>query len=266
MGSAPEPPPRRPSFSPTFPPSLVIVMQRRNSRDVLFESLDLEERSVADIGCGDGGLARALRRAGAARVIGVECSPRQLDKARAAEPVDGVAIIDGVAEAMPILSGTMDAVIFFNSLHHVPPEHMDRAMAESARVLRSGGHVYASEPLAQGPFYELCKAVDDEKEVRSLAYKALHGAHVHGLHVERETVFVHLVRMRSFEAFRDRLISANSEREARFDANTAMLKERFEALGEKTDEGWQFDQPMRVTVLRKERREDWDLHAHAKGI
>lgn len=241
-------------------------MERRNSRDVLFESLDLEDRSVADIGCGDGALARALRKAGASRVIGVECSPRQLDKARAAPPVDGVAIIDGVAEALPILSGTMDVVVFFNSLHHVPPEHMDRAMAECGRVLKAGGSVYVSEPLAQGKFYDLCKAVDDEKEVRALAWRAMHDAHVHGLHVERETVFIHIVRMRSFEAFRDRIISANTEREARFDANAAALQARFEELGEKTADGWQFEQPTRVTVLRKERREDWDLHAHARGI
>lgn len=241
-------------------------MQRRNSRDVLFESLDFEDRAVADIGCGDGGLARALRRAGAARVIGVECSPRQIDKARAAEPVDGVAIIDGVAEAMPILSGTMDAVIFFNSLHHVPSEHMDRAMAESARVLRSGGHLYCSEPLAEGPFYDLCKTVDDEREVRARAYRALHEAAAHGLHVERETVFIHTVRMRTFEQFRDRLISANVERQARFDANTDALQALFRELGTPTDEGWEFAQPVRVTILRKERRQDWDLHAHARGV
>ncbi|MCA1941519.1 MAG: methyltransferase domain-containing protein [Caenispirillum bisanense] len=241
-------------------------MERRNSRDVLFESLVLEDRAVADIGCGDGGLARAIRKAGAARVIGVECSPRQLAKAGAAETVDGVVIIDGVAEALPILSGTMDVVVFFNSLHHVPPQHMAGALAEAARALRSGGQLYCSEPLAQGPFYDLCKAVDDEKEVRGLAYRALHAAHAHGLHVERETVFVHTVKMRSFEAFRDRIISANSEREARFDANEAALRTRFEELGTRTDDGWTFDQPTRVTVLRKERREDWDLHAHARGV
>ncbi|GAA0576129.1 class I SAM-dependent methyltransferase [Caenispirillum bisanense] len=241
-------------------------MERRNSRDVLFEALALEDRAVADIGCGDGGLARALRKAGAARVIGIECSPRQLAKARAAEPVDGVVIIDGVAEALPLLASTQDAVVFFNSLHHVPPQHMAGAMAEAARVLKPGGQLYCSEPVAQGPFYDLCRLVDDEREVRALAHRALHAAHAHGLHVEMETVFTHTVKMRSFEAFRDRIISANSDREARFDAHEAELRTRFEELGTRTDDGWTFDQPTRVTVLRKERREDWDLHAHARGV
>lgn len=176
-------------------------MEYKNSRDVLFETLELDERAVVDVGCGDGRLARAIRRAGAARVIGVECSPRQLDKARAAEPVDGVAIIDGVAEALPVLAGTMDVVVFFNSLHHVPPRHMNTAMAEAARVLKSGGRLYCSEPMAEGPFYDLCKAVDDEKDVRALAWRALHDAHTVGLHVERETLFTHIVKMNSFEAF-----------------------------------------------------------------
>lgn len=199
-------------------------------------------------------------------MIGVECSPRQLEKARAAEPVDGVAIIDGVAQALPVLAGTMDVVVYFNSLHHVPPEHMDTAMAEAARVLRSGGRVYCSEPLAQGPFYDLCKTVDDEREVRALAHRALHEAHSHGLHVERETMFIHLVKMQDFEAFRERIVSANTEREACFDAHEGDLREMFETLGTRTEDGWVFDQPVRVTVLSKERSKDWDLHAHARGI
>lgn len=61
-------------------------------------------------------------------------------------------------------------------------------------------------------------------------------------------------------------MSANSEREARFDAHEDALRARFEELGQRIEDGWVFDQPTRVTVLCKERRADWDLYAHARGV
>ena len=48
----------------------------------------LPEKDVIDVGCGEGGMVRVMTAAGA-RVIGVDCSPRQLEKARGAEAAGG---------------------------------------------------------------------------------------------------------------------------------------------------------------------------------
>ncbi|MCR6628832.1 MAG: class I SAM-dependent methyltransferase [Magnetospirillum sp.] len=223
-------------------------MDRRRNADVIVETLALEGKRVIDVGCGDGHLARHMAGFGA-RVLGVECSPRQLAKARAAAPMDRVTIVEGVGQSLPVPSGEADYVVFFNSLHHVPVAVMGQALQEAARVLRPSGAVYVSEPVAEGKFFETCRPVDDETEVRTRAYRALQSCPA--LQPVREFRYVHTVQMRTFDAFRERLISANVEREARFDAIKDELRTLFETNGRRTDTGWEFDQPMRVNLLER---------------
>lgn len=223
-------------------------MDRRHNADVIVETLTLEGKRVIDVGCGDGSLVRRMAKFGA-QVLGVECSPPQLAKARATAPVARTEIVEGVGQALPAPSNQADVVVFFNSLHHVPPGFMAKALEEAARVLRPGGQVYVSEPIAEGLFFETCRPVDDETEVRALAYQALKTCPA--LKPVQEFRYLHTVTMKTFSAFRERLISANSEREARFDAMSDELQVLFNANGSRSDDGWSFDQPMRVNLLEK---------------
>lgn len=223
-------------------------MDRRHNADVIVQTLTLEGKRVVDVGCGDGGLVRRMTKAGA-HVLGVECSPRQLAKARAVAPVAGESIVEGVAQALPVPSGQTDVVVFFNSLHHVPGAVMAKALEEAARVLKPGGQVYVSEPIAEGRFFDTCRPVDDETQVRALAYQALQSTPA--LRPVQEFRYIHTVVMKTFFAFRERIISANSEREARFDAMEEELRALFEANGSRSEDGWSFDQPMRVNILVK---------------
>lgn len=223
-------------------------MNHRRNTDVIVETVHIAGKHVIDVGCGDGYLARHLARHGA-RVLGVEVSPRQLAKARAADAVDGVTIVEGVAEHLPADDGTADVVVFFNSLHHVPVDGQGRALAEAARVLKAGGLLYVSEPLATGPFFEMVRPVDDETTIRAHAYAALRAAP--GFVEDREFTYVHLVRHHDFESLRERIISANAEREAIFAAKDGDLRRLFEQLGTPCEDGRCFDQPMRVNLLRR---------------
>lgn len=224
-------------------------MQRRRNSDVIVETLELEGKRVIDVGCGDGHLSRLLAKNGA-QVLGVECSPRQLAKARAAQPMAGVEIVDGVGQNLPADDDSADIVVFFNSLHHVPADFMQAALAEARRVLKPGGLVYVSEPIAEGLFFQTCKPVDDETRVRALAQEAVQGAP--GLDVVDEITYLHTISMRDYDAFRDRIISANCEREAKFAAIDGDMRALFAANGRANAEGgMDFDQPMRVNVLRK---------------
>jgi SAM-dependent methyltransferase len=223
-------------------------MDRRRNADVIVETLALEGKRVIDVGCGDGSLVRHMAKFGA-QVLGVECSPRQLAKARAAVPAPRTDIVEGVGQSLPAPSGEADVVVFFNSLHHVPPEFMGKALEEAARVLRPGGLVYVSEPLAEGLFFQTCRPVDDETQVRALAYQALKTCPA--LKPAQEFRYLHTMTMKTFAAFREKLISANSEREARFDAMSDELQALFNANGSHSEDGWNFEQPMRVNVLVK---------------
>jgi SAM-dependent methyltransferase len=224
-------------------------MQRRRNVDVMVETLAPEGKRILDVGCGDGSLVRLLTKRGA-KAKGVECSPRQLAKARAAEKVADEEVIDGVGQELPFADQSFEAVVFFNSLHHVPREVMGQAMQEAARVLVPGGLLYSNEPVAEGLFFETCKPVDDETEVRALAQQALE--QVPGMERVDTIHFVHTIAMADYEAFRERIISANSERESLFETMDGQMRTLFAKNARPADGGgFEFDQPMKAVVLRK---------------
>ncbi|MEA2269815.1 MAG: hypothetical protein QOC64_2425, partial [Solirubrobacteraceae bacterium] len=144
-----------------------------------------------------------------------------------------------------------DAVLFMNSLHHVPAGAMDAALAEAARVVRPGGLVYVQEPLPDGPYFALIRPIDDETEVRAAARAAIARAASERLTHERRIVFDAPVVHPGFDAFRDRVVLADARRAAAFARLEDDVRARFDATAERVDGGFRFRQPMRVDVLRR---------------
>ena len=99
----------------------------------------LENQSVLDAGCGDGTLARAAVREGAARVYGCDLDPRMVEKARGGAHTEGLAIDLAVArlQALPFPDDTFDVVTCITVLAFIPDAR--QAVREMARVLRPGG-------------------------------------------------------------------------------------------------------------------------------
>ncbi len=227
------------------------ALPRRKHREVIEELLDLDGARVADIGCGDGALSRLMTRLGAA-VTGVEPSEGQLVRARAAEPAGDEVYLQGVAEELPLPDASLDVAIFFNSLHHVPVEHLTRALAQAARALKPGGRLCVIEPLAQGPHFQANRIIEDETEVRDQAYMALRAA-FEGPDFESDHEFSYLteVRYRDFEAFRDGMIAVDDRRRTKVVAREAELRAAFEANAERRDGKFTLDQPIRLNLLRR---------------
>ena len=225
-------------------------MEKRTNREVLEQFLEVPGRTIIDVGCGDGSLVRLLTCKGA-HVTGIEASPKQLALARAAETVGDECYIQGHAEELPAESRSADIVIFLNSLHHVNVDDLAEAIKEAARVLKRDGVLYVSEPLAEGPYFELMRPVHDETVVRRRAHETLCQAHLYGFLPEQELVHVNGVPIKDFGAFERRITLTNPEIRIRFDEQVEELRKAFEQLGEKTEEGRVFDQPMRVNVYRK---------------
>ena len=225
-------------------------MDKRRNGEVLRETLDLPGKSILDIGCGDGNLARMMAKMGA-KVVGLEPSETQLAKAQSAEPINGAEYLQGSAMDLPFEDQHFDAVVFFNSLHHIPKEGRYKSLEEAARVVKTGGIVYICEPVASGPHFDLMRPVDDETEVRSHAYKQIGKAKEAGLNQVSEIKYEHTVIRGSYEEFRDKIIAPDPQRKAAFDALDGGLRDAFERLGTKTDKGYTFAQPMRVNVLKK---------------
>ena len=103
---------------------------------------------ILDLGTGEGQVARALSAAGN-KVVGIDPYLQQIRVAvgRAGGPAYGV----GAAAAMPIASGSVDAVVACLVFEHI--DHVDHAIAEVVRVLKAGGTFMflLNHPLLQTP-------------------------------------------------------------------------------------------------------------------
>lgn len=226
-------------------------MERKTNAQALLDSLDLKGREVLDVGCGVGHLTRLMAEQGA-RVVGLECNPAQLAKAESRPPVAGETYREGVAEKLPFADASRDLVVMSNSLHHVPVEHQVRALAEAARVLRPGGLLHISEPVAEGPHFELIKPVHDETLVRAAAWRAIREeAGALGLEAVSEKVHPHVARYPGYEAFRERIVTINPDTAPAFAAKDALMRAAFARLGRAEEGEVAFDQPTRVNLLRR---------------
>lgn len=222
----------------------------RSNSEVLTVTLDLRDKKVVDVGCGEGHLVRLMTRHGA-KAFGVECNPLQLEMAHAEKPVGGEVYFDGKAEALPFDDTSVDVVVFFNSLHHVNTDTMTQALSEAARVLKLGGQLYICEPMAEGAHFDLMRPVHDETIERAKAYEAILGADALGLSSQDEFTYIHPAKHQDFAQFKARMLRINPHRADDFDTKEADLQAAFQRLGTPGTDGFTFDQPMRVNVLKK---------------
>ena len=216
----------------------------------LLSHVEVAGRRVVDVGSGAGELVRWLRSQGA-DVVGVECGDTMIGLALAADPEHPESYLDGVAQALPLPDGDADVVVMANSLHHVPAESMDAALAEAARVLRPGGTLYVTEPIAEGSGHELVRMVDDETEVRRLAQEALARASDAGFEPVAHRRYAGRTVIASAEAYGERIVGIDPRRAARWAEVRDEFVAAFDRLGVPCDGGRAFDADAQVTVLRK---------------
>ncbi|MDE2370653.1 MAG: class I SAM-dependent methyltransferase [Burkholderiales bacterium] len=222
--------------------------------DLLVTLLPSPCRRVVELGCGAAATARALlRRRPELEVVAIEVDERQMAKNLAA-PQERLTFVAGVAQAIPCADSSFDLALMLKSLHHVPVDAMPRALAEVARVLRPGGALYVSEPVFDGPFNEVVRLFNDEREVRAAAQEALDAALRDGSWQQvAEIRFETPVVFSDFADFEQRLMQATYA-DHRIDA---ALRERvraaFEAHGSSVGGGVRFVRPMHVRVLQPRR-------------
>src|SRR4051794_25160393 len=98
-------------------------------------------KRVLDIACGEGYGSAALLKGGAKAVTGVDVAEEACAHAREKY---GVNAIVGSAEAIPLPDASVDVVVSFETIEHVP--NMNAFMAECHRVLVPGGRIIISTP------------------------------------------------------------------------------------------------------------------------
>jgi SAM-dependent methyltransferase len=100
---------------------------------------DVAGRDVLEVGSGAGQCSRWIRAQGG-RSVGLDLSLRQLQHSRRIDEVSGISVpsVLGTATELPFADGSFDVVFSsFGALQFV--SDLDACVAESARVLRTGG-------------------------------------------------------------------------------------------------------------------------------
>src|SRR5439155_1089557 len=102
---------------------------------------------IVDLGCGVAGPGRSVFAAH--RVVGVDCSHESLAAARRRSP--GAAVIQADMASVSFRPASIDAVVAFYSVIHVPREVHAVVFAEIVRWLRPGGLFVASLGVSGKP-------------------------------------------------------------------------------------------------------------------
>lgn len=204
-------------------------------------------RDLIDVGCGAGDNTAALHAAGA-RITGVEPEPAQAARNCALAPPAGLAFAAGRAEALPAPDASIDGVLFFRSLHHVPVVAMDAALNEAARVLKPDGFLIVIEPSVEGHYYQLVRLYHDETAERLAAQAALARAASRFRDVAKFGT-VHLARYATFEALVTRALGQGFNAIARERVESEGVRAMFES-GRTAAGDFQFEQPMLIDLYR----------------
>lgn len=205
---------------------------------------------IIELGCGAAQLSRKLLlRHPASTVTGLEVDARQMAKNRE-RPQERLSFVNAGAQAIPFSDGAFDLALMLKSLHHVPLDLLDQALAEALRVLRPQGLLYVSEPVFAGALNEVMRLFHDEEIVRAAALAAVHRAVTSDAWEQvAEVHFEMPVHYRDFAEFEQRMIGVTFV-EHRLDAATlAAVRARFEP--HMTADGAHFVRPMRVNLLRR---------------
>jgi ubiquinone/menaquinone biosynthesis C-methylase UbiE len=145
-----------------------------SERDVYNELLPLAGARVAELGCGRAELTRAIAEEfPTTQITALEVDAIQHARNLAINDLANVRFVAGGAEALPLDDDSVDLVLMFKSLHHVPSDLLDTALEEVRRVLVLGGLAYISEPVFAGEYNEIMRIFHDEERVRAAAFSAI---------------------------------------------------------------------------------------------
>lgn len=220
--------------------------------ELISDIIELKGSRVIELGCGSGGFAiEASKRLGVKKYIGCEVDVCQHRNNLLGTVQSGVEFVYAGAENIPFPDDFFDYVFMFKSLHHVPVGAMPRALSEIARVLKSGGVAWISEPVYKGDFNDLVKIFNDERVVRGKAFEAVCDAVEKKIFNLRQQVFFHLKReFSSFVDFETKVVNVTHSDNSMSDESYTLLREIYSKFSDCTGRT-EFLAPMRVDVLEK---------------
>jgi len=221
----------------------------KHDYEVLSGTISIEGKTILDIGCGTGELVRWLHAAGG-YALGLD-TPGMLAKASGFHFEDGVRFIAGIAQNLPVKQGSLDAVVYFASLHHIPKDKIENALIECHRVLKPGGRAIIVEPAGgKDSYFEVVSLVEDEREIQAFAYSLIKSSGKTGLIMTEEKFFFFERKYRDYQKLIGTFIDDRREAERALNEAREVFSRYARARGLDWHE-FAFRSICRVNILEK---------------
>ena len=219
--------------------------------EIVNDLLSLDGKHILELGCGSAEITRNIATSGVnRRITALEVDEIAHEKNLQITDLPNVFFALSGAQEIPLDDESVDVVLMFKSLHHVPLDLMEVSMHEIKRVLKPGGLVYISEPVFAGDFNEILRLFHDEQKVRQAAFNTINKVVDEGLFdLVEERFFNSPMKFESFAEFENNTIKATHSNHTLDEKLYNLVKQRFEQyVG---NDGAHFLMPMRVDLLQK---------------
>ncbi len=145
----------------------------RTHRDIILRYGIGGASSVLDVGCGDGEKTFYISPH-VLWSVGIDPDENIVKIARHKYNSDNLEFQVAQAESLPFSNSSFAAILFNQTLHHVPVENQIEALKESHRVLQFKGRLLITEPIyGSGSFGQMLEPNNDEKKRKQNAINAI---------------------------------------------------------------------------------------------
>ena len=216
--------------------------------------LSLDNKHILELGCGLAEKTHDIATSGVnRRITALEVDQDAHEKNLQIDDLSNVKFILSGAQNIPLGDESVDIVLMFKSLHHVPMNQMDKALSEIRRVLKPGGLAYLSEPVFAGNFNEVIRLFHDESTVRLAAFNAISRVvdsdAMDSLELAGEHFFMNVLKLKHFGQFEAGVLNVTHTDHDLTPELLQSVKDKFESY--RTEDGYIFEAPNRVDLLRK---------------
>jgi len=216
----------------------------------LIETLNLDNKTILELGCGNASMTKQLATNGSNRKI-IACEVDELQhKKNLNLNIENIEFKLNSAQDIKLEDECIDMIFMFKSFHHIPYDLMKKALSEIKRVLKPNGLVYISEPLFMGEQNELIAMFHDEQQVRIDAFEHIKEAvESEQFKLFREIFFQTEIVYENFEDFKNKQMNQTYNDHT----ITKQLEEEIENKFNSFNDGEQtsFMKPFRVDILQK---------------
>lgn len=217
----------------------------------IIETLNLNNKTILELGCGKASMTREIARSGFGRkIVACEVDKIQHEK-NLKENISNIEFKLCGAENLPFDNESFDIIFMFKSFHHIPVELMDKAIDEIQRVLKPNGLVYISEPLFTGALNEILSIFHNEEEVRKKAFETIEKAvKEEKFKLFKEVFFQTETSFENYSEFEKRHMNQTFNSYVLTDEIKHKVKEKFDNIngGYRTT----FMKPFRIDILQKQ--------------